>query len=213
MGGSNLYNRFAHSAGPGCSVVWSVVCLVGWLVVGCVALRGSEARGSGFGSPKRLQDGFKMAPNSPKTTQNGLKTAQDSPKTAQDSPKTAQEGPKMPQDGLKMVQDGPRAIQDGIGADSAYAPSCDLRGGPRHTLPTPRGSSWRENSFREKNFAPTMAFARPDPPSKILVAKEIFAEFFVLLARLPLQGWLVASPHRVRKIQLTSVKVSNRHPV
>ena len=87
-----------------CAVVWSVGWLVGWLagwlvVVGFQVLGVSKARGSGFGGPRRLPDGFKMTQNIPKTAQNGSKTAQDGLKTAQDSPRTAQDGPKTAQDG------------------------------------------------------------------------------------------------------------------
>ena len=40
---------------------WVYGCLFGWLVVGCLALGVSEARGSGFGGPK----------DDPKTDQDG----------------------------------------------------------------------------------------------------------------------------------------------
>ena len=88
----------------GCLAGW----LVGWLVVGCLVLGVSKARGSDFGGPRRLPDGFKMTQNIPKTPQNGSKTAQDGLKTAQDSPKTAQDGPKTGHDGPRTAPRRPR---------------------------------------------------------------------------------------------------------
>ena len=76
------------------SVGWLVDWLVAWLVGGYLVLGVSKDRGSGFGGPKWLPDGFKMAQNSPKTTQNGSKTTSRRPRTAPGRPQDARRRPQ-----------------------------------------------------------------------------------------------------------------------